>query len=331
MSTFKRIAAGASMLGWAMPAAGIETNEAGADSPAQPGVGVRPLADSEDEPFPDGSTGRISEFRGCEGTYLPAYVRKPKGDGPFPAVVLLHGGAVSKEATYGTGRGQWPAAHFIAAGWAIVAIDYRPTKAPLTNPAGAVVFPSLPPIEWNDTLAAIGAVRSLPFVDGKRVAVMGGSHGGYVMSKVVSRTDLSCAIFCAPAIFDLIELSKAMEQGVNMAQVIKNKVAEGEQKYGAPMAVIARNPAAYGYESAMTEAANVRCPILIINGRNDHASPVSVMQAYVDKLHALGKEAETYFPDNGPHGFYWGIKTPIPETEESTKRAVAFIRKHFAP
>jgi dipeptidyl aminopeptidase/acylaminoacyl peptidase len=300
----------------------------GADSPAMPGV--RPLEGSKDEEFPDGSVGRISEFRGCEGTYLPAYLRRPKGDGPFPVVVMLHGGAVSKGATYGF-RTTTPGPAFVAAGWAIISIDYRPTNVPLANPAGAVVFPALPPIEWNDTLAAIEAVRSLPFIDRKRVAVIGGSHGGYVMSKVVSRADLSCAIICAPAILDLIELSKAIDQKVDMAQVIKNKVAEGEQKYGAPMAVIARNPAAYGYQSPLTEAANVRCPILILNGRNDLASPLGAVEAYIERLRSHGKEAEGYFPENGPHGFYFGIPKPIPETEEAARRAVAFIQKHFAP
>jgi dipeptidyl aminopeptidase/acylaminoacyl peptidase len=298
-----------------------------ADTPAGPAI--RPAEGSQEESFPDGSTGRISEFRGADGTYLPAYLRKPKGDGPFPVVVLLHGGAVSKAATYAF-RTTTPAPRFIAEGWAIFAIDYRPTNVPLTNPAAAVVFPALPPIEWNDAIAAIEGVRRLPYIDAKRVAVMGGSHGGHVMARVASRSDLSCAILCAPAIFDPIELSKAIDQKAEAIQVIKNKVAEAEQKYGAPIAVIARNPAAFGYESPLTEAPNVRCPILILNGQNDRASPVSVMQTYVDRLHSLGKEAETYFPENGPHGFYWGIPKPIPETEEAGARAVAFIRKNFA-
>ncbi len=297
------------------------------DAPEE--AGVRPLAGSRDEAFPDGSTGRVSEFRGCEGTYLPAYVRKPKGDGPFPVVVTLHGGGVSKQATYGF-KQTTPAPAFLAAGWAIVSIDYRPTNVPLTVPTGAIVFPALPPIEWNDTVAAIEAVRRLPYIDGQRIAVIGGSHGGYVMARVASRADLRCAILCAPAILDLIELSKSIEQKADVVQVIRNKVAEGEQKYGAPMAVIAKHPAQYGYESPLTEAAQVRCPILLINGRNDRASPVSVVQAYADRLNAVGKGAETYFPENGPHGFYFGNPRPIPETEEAARRAVEFIRKHFA-
>jgi dipeptidyl aminopeptidase/acylaminoacyl peptidase len=304
------------------------TKALAAQSDSDPGI--RSAEGSEVETFPDGSTGRISEFRGADGTFVAAYLRRPKGAGPFPVVVILHGGAFGKNATYGMARNKPPVADFVAAGCAVFAIDYRPTTVPLTEPGGAVVFPPLPPIEINDTLEAIEAVRHLPFIDGKRVAVMGGSHGGYVMSKVVSRADLRGGILCSPAIFDLIELWKAREQKVDMIQVIKNKIADGEQKYGAPMAAIAKDPAAYGYESPMTEASKVRCAIMIINGRNDTSSPVSVMEAYAGKLRALGKEVDTYFPDNAPHGFYFASPKPLhPQTDEAATRAVAFIRKHF--
>jgi hypothetical protein len=67
----------------------------------------------------------------------------------------------------------------------------------------------------------------------------------------------------------------------------------------------------------------------MISGRNDPNAPLPVMDAYVDALRARGREAEVYHPDNGPHGFYFGIPKVIPETAESTSRAVAFIKKHF--
>ena len=65
---------------------------------------VRPKEGSEEESLPDGSTGRVSEYRGCEGSFIAAYVRRPKGAGPFPIVVVLHGGGVSPNAAYGMGR-----------------------------------------------------------------------------------------------------------------------------------------------------------------------------------------------------------------------------------
>ena len=134
---------------------------------------------------------------------------------------------------------------------------------------------------------------------------------------------------CSPAIFDVIELWKALEHKVDMIQIIKNKIAEGEQRYGAPMAAIAKNPEAFGYESPLTEASKVRCAVMIVNGRNDTSSPVSVMEAYAEKLRANGKQVEMYLPENAPHGFYFASPKAIPETGEAARRAVAFLRKQF--
>ncbi|MFC1596375.1 alpha/beta hydrolase family protein [Planctomycetota bacterium] len=95
------------------------------------------------------------------------------------------------------------------------------------------------------------------------------------------------------------------------------------------MTDIEKDPAAYQYSSLYTEVPRVQCPILLISGRNDVNAPLAVMDAYVNKLHAAGKEAETYHPDNGPHGFYVGLPHPIPQTAETTRRAVAFVKRHF--
>jgi dipeptidyl aminopeptidase/acylaminoacyl peptidase len=313
--------------------AGVSFSKALAGSAPSGGeTGIRPAEGSQPEKFPDGSTGRISEYRGADGTtMIPAFVRMPKGPGPFPVVVILHGGARAVEATYTMARTNPPAPDFVAAGWAVVTIDYRSTTVPLKFPGGAIVFPPHPPIELNDTLAAIEQVRRLPSIDGKRVAVMGGSHGGHVMSQVLSRSNVRCGIICSPAIFDEIELSRAFDRGVAMIDHIKNKIAEAEQKYGGTIEQIAKHPEAYGYESPMMEAAKVRGAVMIINGRNDTSSPPSVMEVWAEKLRAAGKQVETYMPDNAPHGFYFGSAKAarFEETRESTKRAVAFVRKHF--
>ena len=289
-------------------------------APENDGLWVRPMAGSEAEDFPDGSVGRISESRGCDGTFIPAYVRRPKGVGPFPLVLVQHGGAASEEVTYNTARKSPPAQAFIDAGWAVMATDFRHK----TLPGGGV-------IEWHDALASIEAARNLSYIDSQRIAIMGGSHGGHVYSEVVVRADLRCAILCSPAIFDLIELAKARDNNVEEVDAIKNAITEGERRYGATMDVVAKNPECYGYESPLEEAARVRCPVLIINGRNDTSSPVSVMEAYAARLRAAGKVVETYFPENAPHGFYFGLaKPPRPdETAEAARVSAAFVRKYF--
>src|SRR5207237_5174311 len=117
---------------------------------------------------------------------IPDYVRQPAGRGPIRVIVLMHGGKYGKEATVGMGRVvKSPTEYFIKAGWVVYAADYRPAEKI------AVV-----PIEFDDTVEAIKTARKLPFVDPTRVGVMGGSHGGQVLTRVASRSDLTGAVRC---------------------------------------------------------------------------------------------------------------------------------------
>ena len=268
------------------------------------------------ELFADGSVGRTIEFKGTDGTLIPAYVRKPKEQGPFPAVVMIHGGGASKQGTYALGRMTGPpTVSFIAEGWVVYSIDFRPKSA-------------FDPIEWGDTVRAVETVRQLSFIDNKRIAMIGGSHGGLVTSRVVSLCNLNCAVACAPAAIDLIEVAKAKQAGFRIIPKLDALISRMEQEYGAPVAKIAENPAAFNHQSAFTEVEKVRCPLLLISGRNDTSSPPSVMQTYAKRLREAGKHVELYLPDNGPHGFYFG-RPHIPETDEAARRSVGFIRKYF--
>jgi dienelactone hydrolase/S-formylglutathione hydrolase FrmB len=287
------------------------------DAPVAPKGPITTAADSW-EHLPDGSLGRSDEFHGTDGTAIPAYVRKPAGAGPFPIVVLGHGGKYGKQSTEGMGRSQKaPTEDFIKAGWAIYSIDYRPSEK-------IAIYP----IEFDDTVEAVKRARSLPFVDAKRVGYMGGSHGGQVGSRLASRTDLSGAILCAPAAMDLIQDKFAAQRGEPVVGILKKMVADMEAQFGATSEEIDKDPKKYGYTSALTEAAQVRCPILIINGRDDDNSPVSIVELYMKKLRDAGKKVDAYLPDHGPHGFYFG-RPEIPEYAESTRRAVEFFKERF--
>jgi len=290
------------------------------------------------EELSNGVLGQPAMFDGADGVKIAGYVRKPAGAGPFPIVIILHGGGPTAKAVSGKTEEERakamadealrasnqlghatnpPLPDFLAQGWAIYSIDYR------TNPRYI-----LDPREWHDTLVAVNKARSFSFVDPKRMAMMGGSHGGHVTGRMISRTDLTCAVLCAPAGLDLIALSHLADQGTPIGGN-QGLVRAYEQRAGVKMAEIEKNPEAHQYSSPLTEIAKVRCPILMISGKNDPNAPLRVMDKYVDALRAAGTEAETYHPDNGPHGFYWGIPKVIPETAESTRRALAFIKKHF--
>ena len=302
------------------------------------GRGTRAAEEAWEKP-PNGVLGRVADFEGAGGARVAGYVRKPAGPGPMPIVIILHGGSATARAVSaesGQDRAKMtvaeavrasnvlgrasnpPIPDFLAQGWAVYTIDFRPNPRHMIDP-----------LEFEDTAAAVNKAKSFSFVDPKRMAMFGGSHGGHVTARMASRVDLCCAVLCAPAGLDLIEISHLAEKGTPVGGN-QRLIRELEQRCGVKMADIEKDPAAYHYSSPLTEIAKVRCPILLISGRNDNNAPLPVMDAYVAKLRAAGKEAETYHPDNGPHGFYVGLPQPIPETAESTRQAVTFIKKHFA-
>jgi dipeptidyl aminopeptidase/acylaminoacyl peptidase len=270
------------------------------------------------ETLADGSQGQATEFKAADGTAIAAYVRKPAGAGLFPIIVWMHGGKDSKDATLGTGRSQKsPVEDVVKHGWAVFAADFRHQEKI-----------GIYPIEIDDTVSAVEAARSLPFVNPKRAGYLGQSHGAQIGTRVVSRADLAGAVLCAPAAMDFIQIKKVMKSGVKLVGVLDKILADQEKQYGATMEEIEKDPAKYHYASGITEATGTRCPILIVNGRDDDNSPTAVVEAYVRALTAAGKPVETYLPDHGPHGFYAG-RPEIPETAESTRRIVAFFEKCF--
>lgn len=289
--------------------------------------------------LPGGVLGRVATFEGVGGVTIAGYVRRPAGTDRCPIVIVLHGGTPTAHPPAADGAGNVadhiaaealrasevlgrshnpPLPDFLAQGWAVYTIDFRP------NPRYMIDA-----YEWDDTLVAVKQAKAFPFVDPQRVAIYGGSHGAHLVARVIARTDFTCAVLCAPAGLDLIELSRAAARGVKIG-ANQRLIREYEQRTHHTMAEIAKDPASVDYTSPLTEVARVRCPILLISGKNDPNAPLPVMDEYVDKARAAGHSVETYHPDNGPHGFYVGLPHVIPETAVATQRAVAFIRSQFA-
>ena len=110
---------------------------------------------------------------------IPVTVARPAGDGPFPAVVILHDcsglGARSSGAP-----ARW-SHQLVARGYVTIVPDSFTTRG---HPDGVCTDgrPSrgevAPARRALDAYAALAHARALPFVDGRRVGLMGGSHGG---------------------------------------------------------------------------------------------------------------------------------------------------------
>lgn len=101
---------------------------------------------------------------------LSGTLYRPKGDGPFPAVVLLHGCAGLGDRDF-----RW-ASWLNAEGYVTLVVDSFALRG-ISNVCGKDSELGHSERVW-DAFGALAYLRSLPFVDGDRVGMIGWSHGG---------------------------------------------------------------------------------------------------------------------------------------------------------
>ena len=110
---------------------------------------------------------------------IPATELKPDGAGPFPAVVIMHDCSGLNPGSSGA-PGRW-ARELVARGYVVLVPD---SFTPRGRPGGVCTDASpgrgavSPLRRAHDAYGALAYLRTRPYVDGRRVGVMGGSHGG---------------------------------------------------------------------------------------------------------------------------------------------------------
>ena len=136
-----------------------------------------------------------------DGVYIAAAVRKPRGEGPFPAIILFHGapGGRGMEQLVGWSRGDhggpvWE--RFLQEGFAVVVADYRGGDWNLMNrPSTSGLVTAI-----DDGISVVDYVQRLPYVKRDQVSVYGVSLGGNLAMFLASRVpSLHKVVLGAPA------------------------------------------------------------------------------------------------------------------------------------
>ena len=131
---------------------------------------------------------------------LAATLAMPKGAGPFPAVVLVHGsGPQDRNETIGPNRPFLDIARGLAAqGIAVLRYEKRSKARPQDFTGKSFTVDDE---VTDDAVAAIATLRAQPGVDGKRVFVLGHSQGGMLAPRIAQRSGqiAGLILFAAPA------------------------------------------------------------------------------------------------------------------------------------
>ncbi|WP_414538780.1 alpha/beta fold hydrolase [Stenotrophomonas forensis] len=124
----------------------------------------------------------VPQLRGA----LPGTLALPKGKGPFPAVLLVHGsGPQDRDETVGGSRPFLDIARGLAAqGIAVLRYDKR-TRARPQDFQGRPF--TVDDETTDDAVAALVALASDPHIDRQRIFVLGHSQGGMLAPRIASR------------------------------------------------------------------------------------------------------------------------------------------------
>ncbi len=232
------------------------------------------------------------EYPSFDGQRIPAYYYRPaNASREHPAAVLIdiHGGPEAQYRPYFSGRTQFNVQEL---GLAVLAPNVRGSsgygKTYLTLDNGE---------KREDSVKDIGAlldwIAKQPELDPSRVAVAGGSYGGYMV--LASLTNFPDRIKAGVDIVGIANFITFLERTAPYRQDLR-RAEYGDERDPGMRAVFERiNPSA--------NANKIRAALLVAHGRNDPRVPFSEAQQIAEKVRSLGRPVWTIYADNEGHGF----------------------------
>jgi len=220
---------------------------------------------------------------------IPAYYFRPAGQGPFPVIITIHGGPEGQYRPNFSSTLQYFASEL---GAAVLAPNVRGSsgygKTYLTLDNG---------MKREDSVADIGAlldwIATRPELDARRVAVYGGSYGGFmVLSCLTHFPDrLSAAI-------DLVGISNFVSFLTNTSGYRQDlrRVEYGDEREPEMRAFLERI-------SPLTHVDRIRTPLFIVQGFNDPRVPYTESEQMLGAVKKSGVPAWYLMARDEGHGF----------------------------
>ena len=133
--------------------------------------------------------------------------------------------------------------------------------------------------DFMDLMRVADAMGQIPGVDSGRIALTGGSYGGYLTNFAIGQTQrFKCAISMR-GVANLMSLFGTSDTGTDLLNEF-----EAQPPWQASERWWRVSPLAY--------VANVRTPLLLLHGEDDHRCPVSQAEEMFTALRLLRREVE---------------------------------------
>jgi dipeptidyl aminopeptidase/acylaminoacyl peptidase len=230
-------------------------------------------------------------FKARDGLVIHGYVTFPAGSSRsgLPAVLNVHGGPQTRDVW-----GYHPEAQWLAnRGYLCIQVNYRGSTGYGKS------FVTAGDREWgakmhDDLIDAVGYVVAQGWADRDRVAIYGGSYGGY--AALVGAAFTPDVFRCAVDIVGPSNLKTLLE---TIPPYWAPMRAQLYKRVGDP----SRDADFLWSRSPLSRASDIRIPLLIAQGANDPRVKQAESEQIVAALEAAGIDHEyMLFPDEG-HGF----------------------------
>jgi dipeptidyl-peptidase-4 len=240
--------------------------------------------------LPDHLPTEFGTLQASDGQTLYYQIIKPKNLVPgklYPVVVDVYGGPGTQRVRKAWGG--YPRSNegffreFLAQhGYIVFTLDNRGSAMRGVR-FGTAIYHHMGSVEVQDQVAGVSFLKTLPYVDPKRIAVFGWSYGGYM------------ALMC------MMQAPDVFAAGIAGAPVTDWHLYDThytERYMGTPQ----ENAAGYAASSAMTYAKQLRGPLLIMHGMADDNVLFTHSTTLFKKLQDLGKQFDIMTYPGSKHG-----------------------------
>jgi dienelactone hydrolase len=272
-----------------------------------------------------------------DGVSVPIGLRKPPGRGPFPLVLFAsgNGGRGMAWVRDYTQNRSWTQEQFLAAGYAVAWLRYRAEVDYAYDKIGKLIedkrqgrqLLNRGPLEYEDVIAIVEHLKTLPDIAADRIGYMGMSHGGEMALKIASEYHgIRAMIACEPAAHEFLRLRPDATAQINPETGLLNveKMLMRDAAKVRPRIT---------EDVARARLAPIDTPILV-QGRNSDELQ-GIFRVCYDLLDEMGKDAKWMTYEHDVHGFVYvgrndkGVYEPDPVQVQSVKDSIAWFDKYL--